>query len=123
MAVGNLARKMRNTGLLLQKSIGQGGKLLQKAASVGDSVLNAADRASGGLDNLVPGVSQARAAISTARIVGRAAEGIGNARNLNQAADAVAMGRAAYGSSQLPKTAASGPVPGSVSTENPLLQM
>jgi hypothetical protein len=123
MSIGTLLRKARNTGLVLQKSIGQGGRLLSKSADVADSVLSAADRATGGADNFIPGVAQARQAISTARIVGNAAQKVGSARSLDEAAGAVAMGRAAYGTSRLPKTAASGPVPGSISTENPLLNM
>jgi hypothetical protein len=114
---------MRNSGLVLQKGIGQGGRALSKFANTADSVLGAVDKATGGADNFIPAVGVARQAISTARIVGNAAQKVGSARSLDEAAGAVAMGRAAYGTSRLPKTAANEPIPGSISTENPLLNM
>jgi hypothetical protein len=107
MSIGTLLRKAQRTGAILQKNVGQGGRLLCKAADYAGKFLDAADTATGGLDQFVPGVSAARGVVNAARIAGRTAQNVGAAKNLSEAGSALANGRIDYQASQAPKTAAS----------------
>jgi hypothetical protein len=77
----NFMRKARNTGRFLQKSLGEGGNFLKKAASVGNQVLDEADKIVPGLGSN-PLMQAARTAVALTGIAGSAASGLSQAKSI-----------------------------------------
>lgn len=103
-----IGRKATNSLKIGQKMAGSVGKVLTKVTEVGNKIYKAADDATGGMINAVPGAGTVRAALTAGSHLGAALTGVGGATSVDGALHSLSS---AYKGYKAPSTVEN-PAPG-----------